>query len=139
MKIISPLPKKHGRLEIIPLIDIMFFLLAAFMLVSLQRQHLLSIKADLPTATQVTATTKMAMTTVTVDRFGQIAIDGQSTTFPELGRFLKGKLAGNANWPVYIQGHRETTHGSIIGVLDFVRRAGINKVAIAVKTVEAAR
>ncbi len=139
MKIISPLPKKHGRLEIIPLIDIMFFLLAAFMLVSLQRQHLLSVKADLPTATMATAATKPALTMLTVDRFGQVAIDGQSSTFPELDRFLKGKLAGNANWPVYIQGHRETTHGSIIGVLDFVRRAGISKVAIAVKTTETTR
>ncbi|MEI8062752.1 MAG: biopolymer transporter ExbD [Verrucomicrobiota bacterium] len=136
MKIISPLPKKHGRLEIIPLIDIMFFLLAAFMLVSLQRQHLLSIKADLPTATMATAATKPALTTLTVDRFGQVAIDGQPATFPELDRFLKGKLTGNANWPVYIQGHWETTHGSIVGVLDFVRRAGISKVAIAVKTME---
>ena len=139
MKIISPLPKKHGRLEIIPLIDIMFFLLAAFMLVSLQRQHLLSIKADLPTATLATATTAPALTTLTVDRFGQVAIDGQPTTFPELDRLLKGKLAANANWPVYIQGHRETSHGSIIGVLDFVRRAGVRKVAIAVKTMEGAR
>jgi len=139
MKIISPLPKKHGRLEIIPLIDIMFFLLAAFMLVSLQRQHLLSIKADLPTATLATAAPQPALTTVTVDQFGQVALDGQPTTFPELERILKGKLAGNANWPVYIQGHRETTHGAIIGVLDFIRRAGIRKVAIAVKTVEAAR
>ena len=139
MKIISPLPKKHGRLEIIPLIDIMFFLLAAFMLVSLQRQHLLSIKADLPTATLATAATQPALTTLTVDRFGQVMLDGQPTTFPALAQYLKGKLAGNANWPVYIQGHRETTHGSIIGVLDFVRRAGIRKVAIAVKTVDAAR
>ena len=38
MKIRSPLPRKRVRLEIIPLIDIMFFLLASFMMVSLQMQ-----------------------------------------------------------------------------------------------------
>ena len=134
MKIISPLPKKHGRLEIIPLIDIMFFLLASFMMVSLQMQHLLTLNAALPTATLVT-TTKLDMTTVTVDRFGQVAIAGQQVAFPELERLLKTKLAGNANYPVYIQGHRDTTHGAIIYVLDFIRRAGIHKVALSVKTV----
>jgi len=133
MKIISPLPKKHGRLEIIPLIDIMFFLLASFMMVSLQMQHLLTLNAALPTATLVT-TTKLDMTTVTVDRFGQVAIAGQQVAFPELERLLKTKLAGNANYPVYIQGHRDTTHGAIIYVLDFIRRAGIHKVALSVKT-----
>ena len=34
MKIPSPLPPRRARLEIVPLIDIMFFLLASFMLVS---------------------------------------------------------------------------------------------------------
>ncbi len=133
MKIISPLPKKHGRLEIIPLIDIMFFLLASFMMVSLQMQHLLTLNAALPTATLVT-TTKLDMTTVTVDRFGQVAIAGQQVAFPELERLLKTKLAGNANYPVYIQGHCDTTHGAIIYVLDFIRRAGLHKVALSVKT-----
>ena len=133
MKIISPLPKKHGRLEIIPLIDIMFFLLASFMMVSLQMQHLLTLNAALPTATLVT-TTKLDMTTVTVDRFGQVAIAGQQVAFPELERLLKTKLASNANYPVYIQGHCDTTHGAIIYVLDFIRRAGIHKVALSVKT-----
>jgi len=132
MKIISPLPKKHGRLEIIPLIDIMFFLLASFMMVSLQMQHLLTLNAALPTATLAT-NAKPDMTTVTVDRFGQVAIADQPIAFPELDRLLKTKLAGNANYPVYIQGHRDTTHGAIIYVLDFIRRTGIHKVALSVK------
>ena len=104
------------------------------MMVSLQMQHLLTLNAALPTATLVT-TTKLDMTTVTVDRFGQVAIAGQQVAFPELERLLKTKLAGNANYPVYIQGHRDTTHGAIIYVLDFIRRAGIHKVALSVKTV----
>ena len=136
MKIISPLPQKQGRLEIIPLIDIMFFLLAAFMLVSLQMQHLLSIKASLPTATLATTATKPDMTTVVVDRLGQVAVDNHPLAFPELDRLLKTKLTGNPDYPVYIQGHRETTHAAIIYVLDFVRRAGIRKVALSVKPVE---
>ena len=51
MKIGSPWPHKKARIEIIPLIDIMFFLLAAFMLASLSMIRLQSLKMNLPTAT----------------------------------------------------------------------------------------
>jgi len=139
MKILSPLPKKQGRLEIIPLIDIMFFLLAAFMMVSLQMQHLLSLKANLPTATLALTTAKPDLALLTVDRFGQVALDSRPIQFPELRDRLRTELAGHPDYPVYIQGEEETTNGSIIYVLDFVRRAGVRKVALAVTTVESAQ
>src|ERR1051325_3036202 len=48
MKMRSPIPKKHARIEIIPLIDIMFFLLASFMMVSLSQTHMKGIPVNLP-------------------------------------------------------------------------------------------
>ena len=50
MKIRSPLHAQQTRLEIIPLIDIMFFLLASFMMVSLHLQKVRTLKASLPPA-----------------------------------------------------------------------------------------
>src|SRR5450830_1566214 len=50
MKMRSPLPKKRARIEIIPLIDIMFFLLASFMMVSLSQTHMKGIRVNLPSA-----------------------------------------------------------------------------------------
>ncbi|MGA2661314.1 MAG: biopolymer transporter ExbD, partial [Verrucomicrobiota bacterium] len=58
MKLRSPLRPRRTRLEIIPLIDIMFFLLASFMMVSLQLQKVRTLKASLPTATLATTATK---------------------------------------------------------------------------------
>jgi len=136
MRIISPLPRKRGRLEIIPLIDIMFFLLAAFMMVSLTMQHLMTITVSLPTATQAKSTAKPDMVTLTVDRFGQVLIDGQQIAFPDLARLLKDKATANPYYPVYIQGQKEATHAAMIYVLDFVKRAGIQKVAFSVKVAE---
>src|SRR5947199_9823963 len=46
----SPVPKKRARIEIIPLIDIMFFLLASFMMVSLSQTHMKGIRVNLPAA-----------------------------------------------------------------------------------------
>ena len=49
MRVSSPIPHKKARIEIIPLIDIMFFLLASFMMVSLSQVHMKGIKVTLPT------------------------------------------------------------------------------------------
>ena len=136
MKLLSPLPKRRGRLEIIPLIDIMFFLLASFMLVSLTMQHLLSIKVSLPTATQAKSTAKPDMATLTVDRYGQVAMDDKPIQFTELFKVLQQRATTNPKYPVYIQGQKDATHGSMIFVLDLVRRAGIQKVAFSVKVAE---
>jgi biopolymer transport protein ExbD len=136
MKILSPLPRRRGRLEIIPLIDIMFFLLASFMMVSLTMQHLMSIKVSLPTATQAKSLVKPEMYSVVVDRFGQVTLDGKSISYADLARTLSQRAALNPYYPVYIQGQKETTHGSMIYILDLVKRAGMQKVAFSVKVAE---
>ena len=134
MKIRSPIPEKKSRLEIIPLIDIMFFLLASFMMISLQMQKVRALKASLPTATLATSGTRPDIINLDVDKDGQVSLDKQHISFPELFTALTNRYDLNTNVPVYITGNREATHGSIIYVLDFVKRAGIQRVAIAVRT-----
>ncbi len=137
MKIRSPLPHKKTRIEIIPLIDIMFFLLASFMVVSLQTQKVQTVRANLTTATMARSEAKPDMVNLSVDRYGRGSVDGEgAVTFPELYTTLTDRLAMNTNLPVYIAGSKQTSHGSMIYVLDFVRRAGVEKVAFAVKAKE---
>src|SRR5437868_14764471 len=64
---ISPVPIKKARIEIIPLIDIMFFLLASFMLVSLTMINMKGIDVNLPTATSAQPNTKPDFTMVSID------------------------------------------------------------------------
>lgn len=122
------------RLEIIPLIDIMFFLLASFMMVSLQMQKVRTLKASLPTATMAVSSAKPDMITLTVDRFGQVALDKKPVAFADMISTLTNRLNFNPSLPVYITGSRDATHGSMMYVLDLVKRAGVQRVAIAVKT-----
>jgi biopolymer transport protein ExbD len=133
MKIHSPIARKRTRLEIIPLIDIMFFLLASFMMVSLQMQKVRTIKASLPTATQITSTKKPDMIKLKVDAYGQPSVDNKPLSFPDLQRLLVERVRTNANVPVYLSGARSTTHGEMVYVLDFVKRAGVQRVAFSVK------
>jgi biopolymer transport protein ExbD len=132
MKIGSPLPHKRARIEIIPLIDIMFFLLASFMMVSLTMIRMQSIKMDLPTATQAKRDFKPEIINLQVDKQGEVWIEKEKKTYTEVSAYLSNRLFLNTNLPVYITGDRDATHGSVISVLDLVRRAGIQRVSFAI-------
>ncbi len=139
MKLRSPLRKRRTRLEIIPLIDIMFFLLASFMMVSLTMHKQQTIQVNLPTATQAKPDFKPDMINLAVDRRGSVYIEKNPVTLPQLYTTLTNRLAANPNLPVYISGDAEATHGSMVAVLDFVRRAGVQKVAFAVKAADSVK
>jgi biopolymer transport protein ExbD len=130
---------RRSRLEIIPLIDIMFFLLASFMMVSLQMQKVRSVQASLPTATLARSTGKPDMINLLVDRYGEIFMDKKQVTHEQLFATLTNRYHLNTNLPVYISGTADARHGSIVYALDFVKRAGIQRVAVAVKTESAAK
>jgi biopolymer transport protein ExbD len=132
MKIGSPFPHRKARIEIIPLIDIMFFLLASFMLASLSMIRLQSIKMDLPTATMATRDFKPDIVNIAVDKVGDVYIDKKPLNIVELGTYLSNKFMFNTNLSVSISGDKDATHGSVIRVLDRVRREGIQKVSFAI-------
>lgn len=135
MKIGSPTPHKKARIEIIPLIDIMFFLLAAFMMVSITMVKMQSIKMDLPTATQARRDFKPEIINIAVDKTGECYIEKQRKSQQEVYEFLTNRLhtsAATTNVPVYISGDKNATHGAVIAVLDLVRKAGIQKVSFAI-------
>lgn len=132
-KIQSSLGQRHARIEIVPLIDIMFFLLASFMLVSLTMSKQQTIKVNLPTATQARPDFKPEMISLAVDRTGGVFLEKQPITFPALFQALTNRYAANTNLPVYISGDLDTTHGQMVQVLDLVRQAGFQKVAFNVQ------
>ena len=132
MKIGSPFPHKKARIEIIPLIDIMFFLLASFMLASLSMIRMQSIQMDLPTATVAKRDFKPDIVNISVDKAGNLFVEKQPVNLVELQTLLSNKFRVNTNVPVYISGDKDATHGTVIGVLDLVRRAGIQKVSFAI-------
>ncbi|QIF02407.1 biopolymer transporter ExbD [Roseimicrobium sp. ORNL1] len=139
MKLRSPIPQKKARLEIIPLIDIMFFLLASFMLVSLTMAKQQTIKVSLPTATTAKQDFKPDMINLAVDASGNYFMDTNRMTLPELEKALFEKFKVNAETPVYISGDANARHGSMVQVLDTVRRVGFQKVAFQTKAPDMAK
>jgi biopolymer transport protein ExbD len=131
VKLGSKLPSgtPEARIEIIPLIDIMFFLLASFMLVSLSMVNMKGVKVNLPTATTATNETKKDFITVTVDKAGLAYLDAKPVGDHELVQALSAKHQVDATLRVFINGDQDSRHGDMMRVLDLVRSAGIEKVA----------
>src|SRR5580698_7023717 len=132
MKLPSPVQRRHSRIEIIPLIDIMFFLLASFMMVSLQLDRTQNIKVNLPPATQAQHDFKPDMLNIAVDKAGGVWLEKKEITLPELSKVVSNRFKVDTNLPVYISGDQETLEGPILDVMEIVRRAGVQKVAFMV-------
>jgi biopolymer transport protein ExbD len=133
MRVSSPIPHHKARIEIIPLIDIMFFLLASFMLVSLSMVNMKSVKVNLPTATTATPETKKDFANISVDKSGLVYLDKQLLGNNELALALTAWQKTNSNLRVFISGDQEAKHGDVIRVLDVVRSTGIDKVAFEIR------
>jgi biopolymer transport protein ExbD len=135
VKLSPGLPSEsEARIEIIPLIDIMFFLLAAFMLVSLSMVQLRSVKVDLPDAAAAPqAEMPRDLASLTVDRAGLVFLDAAPVDLAELPALLSARQSANPSLRVFISGDREARHGDVIRVLDLVRAAGVEKVAFEVR------
>ena len=135
MKIISPLPRKRGRIEIIPLIDIMFFLLAAFMIVSIHKIKVKSLKVDLPTEVPVAQIEpKEDFISISINPLGQVQIEKEMITdgnaiLPKLQAYY----AQNKDQKFLISADKDARHGDIIGLLAKLRTAGFQKVAFSLK------
>lgn len=125
-----------ARIEIIPLIDIMFFLLAAFMLVSLSMVNMKSVKVNLPTATTATSDTRKDFVNISVNSAGAIFFDKQPIGPNEMVQQLVSWRATNEAVRVFISGDQDARHGDVIRVLDLVRSTGIEKVAFEIREVK---
>ena len=129
MKIPSPIPKRRSRIVIIPLIDIMFFLLASFMMLALEMSKSENIKVRLPSASQSAQDYRPDMINIAVDKSGAAWLEKNEISMAELGLALSNRFRVNPDLPVYISGDRDALHGDMVKVYETVRAIGIQKVA----------
>src|SRR5437016_5657767 len=125
MRIGSPFPHKKARIEIIPLIDIMFFLLASFMLASLNMIHLQSARVALPAAKTAKQDFQPDLVNVGIGKGDELYLEGTQATFVDLHNYLSNRLRMNTNVPVYITGDKDAHHGAVKRILAQIYAEGI--------------
>jgi len=126
----SPRSKRRARIEIIPLIDIIFFLLATFVMVSLSMIQNRAIPVQLPAAETGAPAPREDSASISIDAQGEVFFDRERVDSAQLAAALKRLVAANPAARVFLSGDARAELGTTIEVLDQVRRAGIENVAI---------
>jgi biopolymer transport protein ExbD len=127
---------KKARIEIIPMIDTIFFLLVFFMISTLSMARYSGLPVNLPkAATGQQPPSESASVTVAPD--GTVAVDKQPVALAQIGEVLKSRLVGNPELLVLINADEKVEHGIVVEIMDQARQAGVARMAIAVKPREA--
>ena len=131
MKLRRSRQPKRGRIEIIPMIDVMFFLLATFMLASLSMQNLHSLKVNLPQGSAAPLQAKTPVTlTVTPD--SRLFLNKTPVTLDSLAPILK-TLLNPADPSVIVAADSAAPNGITVQAMLKAREAGAQHFLIAVK------
>ncbi len=125
-------PAKKARIEIIPMIDVIFFLLVFFMVATLSMAVYRGVPVDLPkAATGREAVPESAALTLTRD--GRIYVNNRPAAPEEVPGLLKDLLAQHPNLLVVLNADEEVSHGRVVDLMDGARGAGAARLAIAVR------
>jgi len=131
MKLRKSRQRRRGRIEIIPMIDVMFFLLVTFMLASLAMQNLHSLPVNLPQGHAVAMEPKMPVT-LTITKDGQIFLDRIPVTLETLASTLKPMLKAPDS-SLIVAADSSATYGVPVQAMIQARLAGAQHFLIAVK------
>jgi biopolymer transport protein ExbD len=132
MRIQRRSPKK-ARIEIIPMIDTIFFLLVFFMISTLSMSQFKGMPVNLPKAASGQQAPAESAA-ISIDREGRL--NRQAIDKSLLGESLKQQLAKNPDLLVVINADDAVEHGRVVEVMDIARDANAAKMAIAVKPKE---
>jgi biopolymer transport protein ExbD len=126
--------RKRARIEIIPLIDIIFFLLATFIMVSLSMTKNQGVAVALPTAATSQKLSEQQdqdkTLTLSVTPKGEVFFNKEKITLAQLPLRLQAFKTSNKDPKVIINSDGSADFKHVVAVLDEVRKTGIGKVGI---------
>lgn len=120
--------RKKARLEIIPLIDIMFFLVATFMMVSLSMIKNQGIDVRLPVAYSGEAQEIPDSLTLSVTRDNILYCNKQEVSLDEMKVRVTEFTTAYPNGVILLNGDEEAQVGTLLSVLDTLRLMGVTNV-----------
>jgi biopolymer transport protein ExbD len=126
---------KKARIEIIPMIDTIFFLLVFFMISTLSMSQFKGMPVNLPKAA-AGQQAPAESAAITIDKDGRLFLNQQAIDKADLAEALRQELSKNAEMLVVINADDAVQHGQVVEVMDVARGANVAKMAIAVKPKE---
>jgi len=118
-----------ARVEMIPLIDVMFLLLVTFIFSILSMTIHRGIQVDLPQAS-TSSVDKKDFTEIGISSEGKIFLDKEEVTEVELLSRLISLRGKSPEMKVIIRGDKRASYEKVISVMDVVRRSGIASLSL---------
>jgi biopolymer transport protein ExbD len=138
MRLQPTFAKRKARIEIIPLIDIIFFLLATFVMVSMSMVKNQGVNVRLPKAVTGVTQERSVAATITIKENGDMFLNKEKVAPRDLLARLSELKAADPDQKVFINGDELAYFGDIVTVLDHIRKAGIDKISIQTKGADTA-
>ena len=121
------------RVEMIPLIDVVFLVLVAFIYASMFMTDKTGLPVDLPEASEIEIE-KSEVLTLTIMQDGSLFLDDKSIALKHLGDALSmAKTKFGEDIVLYVMADRDARLDPLVKVMDLARRAGITGLTIAAK------
>lgn len=126
---------KPARIEIIPLIDLMFLLMVSFVYAATTMTVHRALPVELPGAASAVLEREEHLA-VTVDRAGSIFLEGRAVSAEELAAAVRARVAEQPEIRISLDADRAAAYGQAVRVLDVLRRAGAERVRLSVREPE---
>jgi len=123
-------PIKRARIEIIPMIDVIFFLLVFFMVSSLSMTKINSLPVALPKTSTLPQAVKQDII-LTVKKDGSIFINKTPTTLDSIGSQLSYEMHDHPQDVVVVNADEGSNYGLVVKIMDRARAIGVRKFALA--------
>jgi biopolymer transport protein ExbD len=122
--------ERQPKFMIIPMIDIIFFLLVFFMMSSLSMIQQATLPVALPqsTAAQKDSNKHIA---VTITDNGSIFLDQEELSADLMDKRIRRALADKPDATFVLRAHKEIPYGTVIAVMDALKKAGARHVSVA--------
>ena len=131
------LTRKRARVDILPLIDVMFLLVAFFMILTVSMVVQRGIAVDLAGAQSGEQTTpKIEEIVVSVSAAGQFFFNKEEVTPEQLADMLVQEGKGENETVITLNADQESRHRSVIQALDIIRKSGHSNVVFAVEPLQ---
>jgi biopolymer transport protein ExbD len=121
--------KRKPRIEMIPLIDLMFLILVSFV----YGVFFMSVHRGVPVALPLSSTAKIEKQhtlTLSIQAGGTVFLDKEPVTLENLGEALKLRAAENKETGILLFADRNLPYQKLYTVLDLIRLAGLSQVSL---------
>lgn len=121
---------ERARVELLPLLDVVFLVLAVFVLGVARMVRSYAVPVDLPALASGVQQEVPSVLLLGVDAEGRSFLAGEALELTAIGDAVRARMADDPDLKVLLQADREARHGDVSALLDAVRSAGATEVLL---------